>query len=234
MHPATGLVAAVLGAGTGPALAGLTLRVPEAGPWLPAGWWRGADASPRRRATLAGLAAVACGLAGLGIGTAAALPAYLWFALAACVLTVVDVEHHRLPNRIVYPTYLAGLLLLGVAAVVDSDRSAYLRGLVGMVVLYGVFLVLAMISPAALGFGDVKLAGLLGLYLAYLGGGVLALGMIGGVAVGFVVGVWLMVVRRAGRRGELAYGAALLVGSVLAVGVARPLLDAYLRATGIR
>src|SRR5215470_13770049 len=115
MHPLAGLATAALGAGAGPFLAGLTVRVPAlsrvvepepgrmreagrvpgAGGWLPAGWWWGAGAEPRRRLLLSGLAAAGCGLAGLGVGAAAALPAYLWFGLAASVLTVIDLEHHR-------------------------------------------------------------------------------------------------------------------------------------------
>jgi leader peptidase (prepilin peptidase) / N-methyltransferase len=183
---------------------------------------------------LTGLAAFGCGLAGLGIGGPAALPAYLWFGLAAAALTVIDVEHHRLPNRIVYPTYAAGLVLLGVAAAVDADGGAYLRGLVAMAVLCGLFLLLALLSPGALGLGDVKLAGLLGLYLGYLGAGRLALGMAVGVASGAVAALALLAARRVGWRSELAYGPALLAGSVVAVGVGQPLLDAYLGAAGPR
>jgi leader peptidase (prepilin peptidase)/N-methyltransferase len=271
MHPIAGLAAAALGGLCGPLLAGLTVRVPDAGRlrpgvqrpgvqrpgvqrpgmrrpgmrrpggWLrpgvrrlPVGWWRGAGAGPRRRVLLTGLAMLGCGLAGLGIGARAALPAYLCFGLAAAALTVIDMEHHRLPNRIVYPTYAAGLVLLGVAAVVDADGRAYLRGLVAMALLYGLFLLLALLSPRALGLGDVKLAGVLGMYLGYLGAGRLALGMAVGVALGAVAAIALLAARRAGWRSELAYGPALLAGSVVAVGVGQPMLDAYLGAAGLR
>jgi leader peptidase (prepilin peptidase)/N-methyltransferase len=254
MHPVTGLATAALGAAAGPALAGLTVRVPALGRalepepgrlrraglapgvagWLPAGWWRGGGAEPRRRLLLSGLAAAGCGLAGLGVGAAAALPAYVWFGLAASVLTVIDLEQHRLPNRIVYPTYAAGLVLLAVAAAVDSAWPAYLRGLAAMAVLYAVFLLLALVSPNALGFGDVKLASLLGLYLGYLGADRLALGLAAGMLLGAVAAVALLAAGRAGWRTHLAYGPALLAGSVLAVGVGQPLLDGYLRAAGLR
>jgi leader peptidase (prepilin peptidase) / N-methyltransferase len=245
MHPVAGLATAALGACAGPFLAGLAVRVPAGGERLPAGWWRGPnggpdsasgsgpDAGPRLRLLLAGLAAVGCGLAGLGVGLAAALPAYLWFGLAASLLTVVDVQHHRLPNRIVYPTYAAGLLLLALAAALGG-WPAYLRGVAAMALLYALFLLLALVSPGALGFGDVKLAGLLGLYLGYLGAGRLALGLAAGVLLGAVAAVALLVVGRAGWRTQLAYGPALLAGSVLAVGVGQPLLDGYLRAAGLQ
>jgi leader peptidase (prepilin peptidase)/N-methyltransferase len=234
MHPVAGLAAAVVGAAAGPFLAGLVVRVPAGGGWLPAGWWRGADAGPRLRLLLAALAAVGCGLGGLGVGAGVALPAYLWFGLAASLLTVIDVQHHRLPNRVVYPTYAAGLLLLALAAVAAGGWPAYLRGLVAMALMYALFLLLALVSPGALGLGDVKLAGLLGLYLGYLGAGRLALGLAAGVLLGAVAAVALLAAGRAGWRTQLAYGPALLAGSVLAVGVGQPLLDGYLGATGLR
>src|SRR5262249_1622523 len=143
-------------------------------------------------------------------------------------------EPLRLANRIVYPTYAAGLVLLAVAAAVDSAWPAYLRGLAAMAALYVLFLLLALASPGALGFGDVKLAGLLGLYLGYLDAGRLAVGLATGVLLGALAAVALVAARRAGWRSELAYGPALLAGSVLAVGVGQPLVDAYLGASGLR
>src|SRR5215212_3805923 len=104
LHPAAGLGGLLLGAVCGPFLAGLTARVPAGEPLFGSGWWFGRGAGGGRRGLLAALGALGAGLAGLGVGWHAALPAYLWFGLAAAVLTVVDVEHHRLPNRVVYPT----------------------------------------------------------------------------------------------------------------------------------
>lgn len=184
-------------------------------------------------ALIAVLAGLSTGLAGLGLGPAAALAAYLWLALAAVALILVDLDQQRLPNRIVYPTYLAGLVLLGVATLVDGTGHRYLRALVAMAALYVLFLLLALAVPSALGFGDVKLAGLLGLYLGYLGGGVLLVGMAIGILLGALAAVGLLLARRAHWRGELAYGPALLTGALIAVGVGQPFWDAYTGAAGI-
>jgi leader peptidase (prepilin peptidase) / N-methyltransferase len=220
VHPDAALAAAALGGAAGPLLAGLTVRVPVAGPWLTAGWWRGAGTAAGRRVLLAALGAAGAGLAGLGIGFAAALPAYLWFGLAAAALSVIDAEHRRLPNRLVYPTCAAGLVLLGMAALAGTGPAgAYLRAVAAMAVLAGLFLLLALLCPGALGLGDVKLAGVLGLYLGYLGAARLYLGVAAGVALGAVAALALLAARRAGWRSQFAYGPALLAGAVLAVGL---------------
>jgi leader peptidase (prepilin peptidase) / N-methyltransferase len=188
----------------------------------PAGW------------VLVVLAAVAVGLAVLGTGASWLLPAYVWLAVAGVALGIVDVAQHRLPNRIVYPSYLAGMVLLAVAALARGEWSAYARALVAAAALLVVFLLLALAAPNALGLGDVKLAGLLGLYLGYLGGGQLALGFVAGVLFGALAALLLLAARRAGWRTEFAYGPALLAGALLAVAVGQPLWDAYTRAAGLR
>jgi leader peptidase (prepilin peptidase) / N-methyltransferase len=246
LHPVTALIAAALTALVGvslaladrallpgvlTALARPTRRaepeVETAGPAV--------DVAAREvpAALVIAMAAVAVGLAALGVGWSTALPAYTWLALAAVALALVDLAEHRLPNRVVYPTYLAGLLLLAVPALVHHDGGAYVRALVAMGGLYLVFFVLALAVPNALGFGDVKLAGLLGLYLGYLGVGTLALGFAMGVLIGSLAAVALLAGRRVGWHGDLAYGPALLAGALLAVAVGRPLWDAYAGAAGI-
>jgi prepilin signal peptidase PulO-like enzyme (type II secretory pathway) len=87
------------------------------------------------------------------------------------VLATVDLATKRLPDALVLPSYLAGLALLGVAAALTRDGTALLRALIGMATLFGFYLLLALVNPAGLGFGDVKLSGVLGLHLAWLGWG---------------------------------------------------------------
>lgn len=240
--------AAAVGALLGPALAGWSMRLVGAahgvgaaegagaaggGPPRPPRWWRGTGASHRRRWLVTLATAVAWGVTAGGVAQPAALPAYLWFATAAVLLTVVDIDHHLLPNRLTYPTYLAGLLLLGIASLVGGSAQPYLRAVVAMVALFGATLVVAVAAPAALGLGDVKLAGLLGLYLGWLGTGYLLLGIGFGVAAGAVLALLLLVTGRAGLGSEVAYGPPLLLGAMVSVGFGSPLLGAYLGLAGL-
>ena len=77
--------------------------------------------------------------------------------------------------------------------------------------------ILALISPGGLGMGDVKLAGLLGLYLAYLGSRALLLGVAGGFVLAAVVGIELLATHRADRKTMVPFGPAMLLATLIAV-----------------
>lgn len=154
----------------------------------------------------------------LRFGASWELPAFLWFAGAAVLLTVIDLQHRLLPNRVVFPAVAVGAVLLLAAAAIEQDRAPLIRAAVGAVVLFAVFLLLALISPSGLGMGDVKLAGLLGLHLGWIGWETLALGAAAGFVVQALLALALLAVRRIGLRGELPFGPAMLAGAALAIG----------------
>jgi leader peptidase (prepilin peptidase)/N-methyltransferase len=168
-----------------------------------------------------------CALAGLRFGLTWQLPAFLVLAVVCVLLAVIDLEHRVLPNRILIPATVAGALLLTLAAALDG-RWPHLAGAVGGgVILFLFFLVLALLAPAGLGMGDVKLAGLLGLYLGWLGGGVLAAGAVAGFVVQAGVAVVLLAARRVGLKGEIPFGPAMIAGAALAIGWGGPLVSAF-------
>src|SRR6185312_3166583 len=79
-----------------------------------------------------------------------------------------------------------------------------------------------------LGFGDVKLLGVLGLFLGWLGWGVLVVGVAAGFTLGAVAALAMLASRRAGLRDHLAFGPWLIAGALVGVVAGRPLVDAYL------
>lgn len=149
----------------------------------------------------------------------AALPAYLLFAWLAVCLAWIDLDVHRLPDGLVLPAYPALLALLAVPTVTSAEWGRGFAALGSMTVLFGLFYAMAWLSPDAMGFGDVKLAGLIGLAMGWLSpwlavGAVLAAFVLGGV-----VALVLLMLRRVGLRGHIAYGPALLLGSLVALAV---------------
>jgi leader peptidase (prepilin peptidase)/N-methyltransferase len=215
----------VLGVVLGPFLAGLTLSVPAGDPVLGKRWWRGGGAGGRRVAVLTALAAVALGAVGGAVGTEPELPAYLWLGAVGVTLAVIDWETLRLPDRLTLPSYPVGLVLLAVPA----DWSALGRGVLGAAAAGAAALLLAFVAPGGgLGFGDVKLLGVLGLFLGWLGWGVLVLGVALGFLAGAVAAVALLASRRAGLRDHLAFGPWLIAGALVAVVAGRPLVAAWL------
>ena len=149
----------------------------------------------------------------------AALPAYLLFAWLAIALVWIDADVHRLPDGLVLPAYPALLALLLVATLGLGEWRALWQALACMAALYALYFVLAIVSPGSLGFGDVKLAGLVGLVLGWLGVGDAVFGLLAGFLVGGLIAVVMLVGHRVGMRSHIAFGPSMLVGAMLAIAV---------------
>jgi leader peptidase (prepilin peptidase) / N-methyltransferase len=188
--------------------------------------WTSSDEAPDRRtiavavrAPVVELAtAVLFALVAWRFGASWELPAFLLFAAVAVLLTVIDLRHRLLPNRVILPALAAGAVLLTVAATAGDAWPALLRATLGAAVLFVVFLVLALVSPRSLGMGDVKLAALVGLFLGWIGWGAVVVGGAAGFVVQALLAVVLLASRRIGLRGELPFGPAMLVGAAVAIG----------------
>jgi leader peptidase (prepilin peptidase)/N-methyltransferase len=164
-------------------------------------------------ALLAGSLAGAAELTGMRPATLA----LVWAAGAGIVLAAVDLATHRLPDRVTYPAYaVCATALLVDAAVLDS-WGALVRALTAGAAAFLLAAAACALAPEGLGFGDVKLLGLLGLVLGWFGWGVLMAGVFLGLLTGALVSVVLLATRRAGRRTALPFGPPLLVGAVLAL-----------------
>ena len=143
--------------------------------------------------------------------------AFAVVAGASAVLFVIDIAIHKLPHRIVLPTFVAAVVLLGVEALVGAGLGTWGRALSAALVATAVLFVLAFINPAGLGLGDVTFVAPLGLVLGWLGWGTLAVGLLAGFVLnGLLIGV-LVAMRRSGRGAEVPFGPSLVLGAVFAV-----------------
>lgn len=167
----------------------------------------------------------------LRFGLSLQLPAYLYLAAIGVTLAMIDFDVRRLPDSIVLPSYVVSVLLLMPAGAVEVDWWPAARALCGMAALWAVYFALALAYPSGLGFGDVKLAGLLGLYLGWLSWNAVLLGAFGGFLVSGVGGAALLATGRGTRPGPqqavLPLGPCLIAASGLAVFVAAPIGEWY-------
>ncbi|MFE4725375.1 prepilin peptidase [Microbacterium sp. NPDC056736] len=139
--------------------------------------------------------------------------AFLYFASISVALTLIDLETHRLPNGIVLPSYVVAGVLFTVASWLLGDWAALLRAASGMVILYVFYFLLRLVRPGGMGGGDVKLAGVIGLHLGWLGWGVLVVGAFAAFVFGGVFGIALMAVRRADRKTAIPFGPWMILGA---------------------
>ena len=164
----------------------------------------------------------------LRFGLSPALPAFCYLAAIGVPLAVIDARSQRLPDALTLPSYPVALALLGFAALLLPGGAGHFVGaLAGLALACGVFLFQVFLYPAGLGWGDVKLAGLLGLYLGWLGGGWLGGSwldqgtLIAGLFLGYLfaaaAGLALIAARRASRKSRLPFGPYLLAGALTAI-----------------
>jgi leader peptidase (prepilin peptidase) / N-methyltransferase len=154
------------------------------------------------------------------------LPAYLYLAAIAIALTMIDLDRFRLPDAIVRPSYVVAVALLVPAALLSDQGGAILRGFAAAAALWLLFLGIRLLGP--MGWGDIKLAALLGFYLGWLGWSAVAVGAFAGFLLGGVAGIALMAVRLARFKTRIPFGPYMLAGAFVAVFAAAPIADWYL------
>lgn len=139
--------------------------------------------------------------------------AFLYLAAVSIALAAIDIDTRRLPNAIVLPSYVVVGGLLTAACIAGAPWSSLLRAAIGMAGLYLFYLLLRLIRPAGMGGGDVKLAGVVGLALGWLGWAPLIVGAFAAFVLGGVYGVLLILLRRAGRRSAIPFGPWMILGA---------------------
>ncbi|HTZ43036.1 MAG TPA: prepilin peptidase [Jatrophihabitans sp.] len=159
----------------------------------------------------------------------AALPTYWYFAAISIALALIDVDVHRLPNAIVLPSYLVVAFGLTLGAVALDQPAYLLRAAICGLALFGCYFVLAFSYPAGMGFGDVKLAGLIGAVLGFVSYRAALVGAFTAFVLGGIFGVALLARRRAGRKTAIPFGPFMIAGAVLAIFVSMPVGDWYAR-----
>ncbi|MFZ4112741.1 MAG: prepilin peptidase [Ilumatobacteraceae bacterium] len=131
-------------------------------------------------------------------------------------LSLIDIDTHLLPRRIVYRTIAVAMPLLVLSAFFDNTGSVF-GMFVGGFGMWCMLRVLEVLSRGDLGGGDVGLGGLLGLYLGWVSYEAILVGLIAAFFVGGLFAVALLVTRRANRTTHFAFGPFLIVGTLVAV-----------------
>ena len=169
----------------------------------------------------------------LSFGLTWELPAYLYLTAVGVALAFIDLDTKRLPNALTLPSYpiVAGLLLL--PAVVYSQWGDFGRAMLGGLGLFVFYLLLALVYPAGMGMGDVKLSGTLGMALAWLGWGEWLVGSFMAFLLGAFVGLGMMLFRGAGRKSAIPFGPFMLGGALLGILLGPAIADWYVGQLGV-
>ncbi|WP_309069374.1 prepilin peptidase [Microbacterium sp.] len=133
--------------------------------------------------------------------------------VVSLILIRIDIDQHRLPDAIVLTSAIGLAATLGLVAALAGDSAPLGRAAIGGLALFGLYLLLGLAVPAGLGGGDVKLAALLGMLLAWHGWTELALGAITAFIVGGAHAAALLATGRVSRDAHIAFGPWMIFGA---------------------
>src|SRR5262245_20149722 len=139
-------------------------------------------------------------------------------------ISVIDLRHYRIPNRLVYPAVLLSAAFVVVGDLAGAPLSAAWAG-IGLIAYGAGLLVLPLVAPRGMGMGDVKLAGLIGLVLGAVDLSLVAVAAAAGILLGGV-GAIVALLAGAGRKTRIPYGPFMAGGAAVAVFVGDALVDA--------
>lgn len=158
------------------------------------------------------------------------LVAYLYLAAISIALALIDLDTHRLPNAIVLPSYVVIALLFVVAWLLGAPGESLLRAALSGAALFAFYALLRAVRPGGMGGGDVKLAGVLGMALGWIGWGALAVGAFAAFVLGGVFGLALIATRRATRRTAVPFGPWMIAGAWIGIAVGPQIAQWYVGA----
>jgi leader peptidase (prepilin peptidase)/N-methyltransferase len=161
--------------------------------------------------------AIAYGLLARALPVSFYLVACLFLATAGVLLATIDMRVLRLPDPIVLVCLVTTAALLAAQAWSTDAWGAYLRAVLGGVACFLAYLLFGLLPGAPMGFGDIKLAGVLGLTLGYLGWPA----VIAGLVLPFLINgpFALVALVRRGRKAESPFGPALLSGWLITISI---------------
>ena len=166
------------------------------------------------------------GVVGARVGWSWALLFLMYLVPVGVALAVVDWRTRLLPTRVIAPSYAVVTVLAALAALLGDDWSDLVRAGWGWAVAGGTFLLLWLIYPRGMGYGDVRLSGVLGIALGYLGWGELLVGVYAGFLLGGIGGTLLTLLRIVDRR-AYPFGPFMLLGALIGVVWGAPVADFY-------
>ncbi|MEA3501445.1 MAG: A24 family peptidase [Actinomycetota bacterium] len=181
---------------------------------------------PGRTPYVAVVTAILFPVTTLLIGWDWVLPSYLWFVAVTVTLTLTDLDQKLIPNRILFPGTVVGAVLLTVGAL--ADGGPILRAFAGGAAYFVLLLIVALAARGAFGFGDVKLAFLLGLFTAYRSWETLIVAVFAAFILGGLVSLVIIVFRLKDRKDTIPFGPYLVGGAYVAIAWAATIASWYL------
>ncbi len=145
------------------------------------------------------------------------LAAYDLLAVGLIVLSVIDLERMIVPVLVFYPTLFSFFALVIASSFLDNRLSHLWVAIIAGVACFLIFLAIHIIVPQGMGFGDVRLAGLLGLATGWISAQVVLVGFVVAFGLGAFIGILLMLIKNYGSKSRLPFAPFLVAGTFVAL-----------------
>jgi leader peptidase (prepilin peptidase)/N-methyltransferase len=155
-------------------------------------------------------------LVGWRLGQTPILAAWIYLGAVGVLLAYVDARTRLLPTIIIAPSYAAISVLVALAGLFDADLNSLVRAALGWLTMGGCYFLLWLAYPRGLGYGDVRLSGLLGIALGYVGWAPLLTSLYSGFLLGGIGG-GVLAMLGARRRRQFAFGPFMLLGCLVGI-----------------
>ena len=172
---------------------------------------------PVPTATMGPLAVVLSGLMLWAFGFDWVLVSVIPFVVFLAVMIVIDLRELRIPDKLTAPAALLAGPLLALSLLTDWSDVSILRALFGALAMGAFYFVLFFIYPAGMGFGDVKLAPIIGAQLGFFGWLVLIRGIVLAYLIVGPFAILLLLFGRARRKTGFPFGPFMAAGAIVAL-----------------
>jgi len=173
--------------------------------------------SPVRTAASAVLTGGLFAALAVHFGADVVLAPFVVFVAVLVVVSVTDLSFRLVPRWLIYAGVALVAPLLVLTAAVDHQWHQLPGAAIGGAVAFALFFSVWWFVPRGMGYGDVRLAGLIGIATGYLSLLHAYLAFLGGFVIGMVFGLVMMLLGSSGRKTRIPFAPALSVGAVLAV-----------------
>ncbi len=176
-----------------------------------------AGRSPFRTVAAAVATGALFGVAAGRFGAHLVLAPFCVFFAMLVVISVTDLSHRLVPRNVIYAALALIVPLLVATSAVDDTWHSLAGSAIAGGVAFGIFFTIWWFIPRGMGFGDVRLAGAIGLTVGYLSLLHAYVAFLAGFVVGMVFGFVVMVVSSSGRKTRIPFAPSLAAGAVIAV-----------------
>ena len=139
------------------------------------------------------------------------------FVIFLSAMTVIDLRELRIPDRLTKPAAMAVVPLLALGLLSDWNGISLVRALVGALAMGAFYFILFFIYPAGMGFGDVKLAPIIGAQLGFFGWIPEVRGLIAAYLIVGPVAILLLIFGRAHAKTGFPFGPFMATGAIVAL-----------------